>query len=330
MNSSAGTPGRGFTGLGLGQPSTLERLAGDYIEDRMAAGLSARSIENDIRPRLERIFLSWCAANGVTEPGQLDQRTVNRFSNHLLTEGGPKGRLSVHSVAAYVKTANAFMNWMRRQGLEQEIAGRAHKPKLPERHVEILTDAEIRAMIKAANPRDALIVQLLAESGIRVGELVALRTQDLVEHDVVLLNGQREHQVGIRIIAGKGMKERFVPIPPDLHRRLRALARSRPAEAATDRLWISARRSPRTGNYEPLNDSGVQQLVRWLGRNALGRPVHPHLFRHTYISKLVMKGVDSTVVRRYVGHSSTLLIDRVYGHLRPQDTASTVLAALRD
>ena len=42
---------------------------------------------------------------------------------------------------------------------------------MPERHVEILTDAEIRAMIKLASPRDALIVQLLAESGIRLGEL---------------------------------------------------------------------------------------------------------------------------------------------------------------
>lgn len=71
-------------------------------------------------------------------------------------------------------------------------------------------------------------------------------------------------------------------------------------------------------------------MVRWLGRNAIGRPVHPHLFRHTYISKLVRKGIDSTVIRRDVGHSSSPLIDQVYGHLRPQDTASMVLAALRD
>src|SRR5205807_7037746 len=92
----------------------------------------------------------------------------------------------------------------------------------------------------------------------------------------------------------------------------------------------SARRRPRTGAYEPVTASGVQQMVRFLGRAGLGRPVHPHLFRHTYISKLVRKGIDSTVIRRYVGHTSSLLIDRTYGHLRPQDTASMVLAALRD
>ena len=45
--------------------------------------------------------------------------------------------------------------------------------------------------------------------------MVGLRVQDLVEHDVVLLNGQRQRQRGVRVI-GKGDKERFVPIPPDL------------------------------------------------------------------------------------------------------------------
>lgn len=311
------------------QHSPLESLAQDYIEDRRAAGLSVRSIDGDIRVRLERIFLPWCAENGVTEPGQIDQRTINRFSNHLLEEGGAKGQpLSPHSVAAYVKTTNAFLNWLR-EHVDRKPAGKGHKPKLPKREVEVLTDAEIKAMIRKASGRDALIVQLLAESGIRVSELVGLRVNDLVQHDVVLLSGQREHQKGIRV-TGKGDRERFVPIPPDLHQRLRGLARTRPSDVAGNKLFVSERRSPRTGNHEPLTVSGVQQLVRWLGRNAIGRPVHPHLFRHTYISKLVRKGVDTTVIRRYVGHSSSLLIDQVYGHLRPQDTAALVLAALRD
>ena len=314
--------------VGSSASSRLEALAREYVEDRIAAGLSLRSIENDIRPRLERVLLPWCSENGITEPEQLDQRAANRFSTFLRGRVGPRGRpLSPHTIASYIKTANAFMAWMARQG--EAVTGRGHRPKLPERHVEILTDAEIKAMMKLAGPRDALMIQLMAESGIRVGELIGLRVLDLVEHDVVLLNGQREHQVGIRVI-GKGDRERFVPIPPDLHRRLRALSRARPPEARSEHLWLSARRRPGTGAYEPVTASGVQQMVRFLGRTALGRPVHPHLFRHTYISKLVRKGIDTTVIRRYVGHSSAVLIDKTYGHLRPQDTATMVLAALRD
>ena len=78
--------------------------------------------------RLERIFLPWCARNGVTEPEQLDQRIVNRFSTRLLDEGGAKGQpLSPHSVAAYMKTTNAFLNWLR-QYADRKPAGTGHKP----------------------------------------------------------------------------------------------------------------------------------------------------------------------------------------------------------
>src|SRR5207245_785589 len=104
----------------------------------------------------------------------------------------------------------------------------------------------------------------------------------------------------------------------------------RPSEGQTDRLFLSVRRSSRTGYHEPLTASGVQQMIRWLGRNAIGRPVHPHEFRHRYISLLVRKGIDSTVIRRFVGHRSSALIDQGYGHLRPADTADLVLSALRD
>ena len=312
-------------------PTPLEDLAREYLEDRRAAGVSLKTLHSDLQPRLERVFLPWCRAHGITEADQLDQAVINRWSIHLREKGGAKGPLATASIASYTKSMNSFVNWVRKSG-KGSPTGRAHKPKLAEHDVEVLTDAEVKALVKAAGPRDALLIQTLADSGVRVSELVGLRVADLVEQDVMLLNGQRQHQYCLRVL-GKadplhGPKERIVPIPQDLYRRLRALARSRPA-SDSDRLWISSRRDPRTGAYEPLGASGVEQLLAWLGRQVLGRRVHPHLFRHTYISKLVRAGVDSTIIRRYVGHTSTQLIDRVYGHLRPQDAAGIVLSILR-
>jgi hypothetical protein len=81
-------------------PSAMDELVREYLEDRQAAGLSPRSIENDIRPRLERIFLPWSLQAGVTSLAQLDQRQLNRFSAHLQTRGGPRGPLSPHTVAS--------------------------------------------------------------------------------------------------------------------------------------------------------------------------------------------------------------------------------------
>src|SRR2546427_6456221 len=91
------------------QPSALEELVGYFLDDRIAAGLSPRTIGNDYRPRLERVFLPWARENAILEPAQLDQRTVNRFSTHLHAVGGPKGPLAPHSVSTYTKTVNAFL-----------------------------------------------------------------------------------------------------------------------------------------------------------------------------------------------------------------------------
>ena len=77
----------------------------------MAAGLSPRSIDMDIRPRLERVFLPWCAEAGITEPDQLDQRTVNRFSAHLQTRSSQRGPLSPHTIASYRDTFSLLLRF---------------------------------------------------------------------------------------------------------------------------------------------------------------------------------------------------------------------------
>jgi integrase/recombinase XerD len=70
-------------------------------------------------------------------------------------------------------------------------------PKTPQRIVETLTRDEIATMEKVGNERDALIVRLLADTGIRAGELVGLRLGDLIEHE-------RTDYLRVR---GKGHKE---------------------------------------------------------------------------------------------------------------------------
>ncbi len=67
-------------------------------------------------------------------------------------------------------------------------------------------------------------------------------------------------------LQGKGGRERQVPIMPRLaHRLERYATRTRPGDAGVDRLFLSLRRGVRTGTYEALTPSGVEQLVRALG-----------------------------------------------------------------
>ena len=299
------------------QPSQLEQLARDYVNHCRARRLSGKTIDQVYRPRLERLFLPWCRREGLAAVEQINQRALDRFGAGLLEQGGErKATLSPHTVSSYLRTVNGFLAWARSEG--EKVSATARLPKTPQRIVETLTRDEIATMEKVGNERDALIVRLLADTGIRAGELIGLRLGDLIEHE-------RTDYLRVR---GKGDKERMVPLPAPTAKRLRRLMRARPTEATSDRVFLSLRRG-RSREYEPLLISGLEQMIRELARQAgIRRRVWPHMFRHTYITFLLQQGVDATKIRRVVGHSSTQLIDRVYGHLLERDLADSVLTAL--
>ena len=291
----------------------LERLARDFLNSCRARGLRAKTIDQTYRPRLERQFLPWARAEGITEVAQLDQRAIERYQVHLQE----RGTLGVWSINSYVRTVNVFLSWARKEG--EAVKAKAKLARTPQRIVPTLSREEIAAMERKAQDRDAMIVRLLADTGIRASELCGLRVGDLVEHE-------RHDQIRV---TGKGEKERLVPLPQETAKRLRRYIRSRPAGAESDRVFLSLRRG-RTGEYEPLSISGLEQMIHHLARDAgIGRRVYPHIFRHTYITERLKAGVDSTKIRRVVGHTSTQLIDRVYGHLLDDDLAADILNSFR-
>ncbi len=303
----------------------MELLARDFINHCRARRLSGKTIDQVYRPRLERLFLPWCRREGVTAVGQVDQRVLDRFVAELYEHGGGrKSALTAHTVSSYLRSINTFLSWARAEG--ESVTAKAPLPKTPQRIVETLTREEIAAMEKVGNERDALIIRLLADTGIRAGELVQLTTADVIEHERTdYLRVLGPSQGG----GAKGDKARLVPLPASTAKRLRRFIRNRPADTTSDRVFLALRRSSRSGEYEPLHVSGLEQMVRELARQAgIIRRVWPHMFRHTYITFLLQQGVDSTKIRRVVGHSSTQLIDRVYGHLLERDLADSVLSAL--
>jgi integrase len=106
-------------------------------------------------------------------------------------------------------------------------------PRLPRKLVEVLSREEVSRLEGAAPvERDKLIVRLLADAGLRVGELVRLRVTDFEVQG-------GSHYLKIR---GKGNRERLVPVDRSLYRRLRRCAEGRPGDS--DRIFLALRRSP--------------------------------------------------------------------------------------
>ena len=157
--------------------------------------------------------------------------------------------------------------------------------------------------------RDKLIIRLLADTGIRVGELVALRVDDLVD---------RDHHQYLKI-HGKGARERLVGIPK-LKRRLdRYIRGTQELRGQARRVFLTLRRGS-DGQLAPVTVRGIQKAVEDAAERAgIHKRVHPHLFRHSYATWAINRGMNPIVLANVLGHSSLTMIHSVYSHQSPSD-----------
>lgn len=299
-------------------PPAIERLVDDFLSSCRARGLSPATVHRGYGHALRRVLLPWCADRGIEAIDQLTQRQLDVLTATLLDTGGPLGRpLSRHSVNSYARSIRQFLAWCEREG--EPVSGRPQLPRLPRRVLDVLSREEIDALEAAApTERDRLLIRLLADTGMRVGELCALEVDDVI---------WRDRRAFLRV-RGKGSQERLVPLTPQLLRRVERCARGRSREATSRRLFLALRRSP-SGEVAPLTTSGVLQVVRSAAeRAAIGKRVHPHLLRHSFATEAIRRGMNPVQLAQILGHSSLRMIEQVYSHLMPSDAHDAMLKML--
>jgi integrase/recombinase XerD len=144
--------------------------------------------------------------------------------------------------------------------------------------------------------RDHAMLELLYAGGLRVGEIISLRVEDL------------RLDMSTVIVRGKGDKERIVPIGRSAVEALELyLLRGRPGLAGKARglqrvLFLSVR-----GNA--LTTQVVWSMVRGVNRNA-----SPHKMRHSAATHMVEHGADLRTVQTFLGHAD-IATTQVYTHL---------------
>jgi integrase/recombinase XerD len=299
----------------------LVTLVDDYLAHCRARGLAPNTVNQAYRYPLLGVLLPFCEREGIADVARINARVLDRLSAQLLESGGQSGQpLSPHSVHSYSRAINHFLSWAKKEG--EQVDAKAQLPKLPKRLVEVLSREEIQRMEHAARTeRDKLIIRLLADTGLRVGELLGLRTNDLVEQN-------RNYYLHVR---GKGAKDRLVPAPK-VFRRLRVYIEcGRPKDAVSNRVFLSHRRRPNGGDYEPLTTSGVDQLVRNVAESAgITKRAYPHLLRHSFATWQLSRGMNPIQLAQILGHSSLTMIQAVYSHLSPVDSYEAMLRTYRE
>ena len=299
--------------------SPLSRLVDDYLMACRARGLARATIHGSYGYPLRGIFLPWCHENDYTELTQLNGRSVDAFSVHLFEDGGrAHRRLEKFSIHAYIRAVRGFLNWCEQEG-EGKIQ-RPALPTLPRRVLDVLDHDEIDRLEAAAKTeRDRLVIRILCDCGLRAEELCSLQLGSVHRRD-------RQAHLSVR---GKGERDRLVPLPPSLLRRIEGYIRNgRPHDTRTAQLFVGLRRG-RSGDYEPLTTSGVLQVVaRAADQAGIKKRVYTHLLRHSFITNALRAGMSPILVAKIAGHSSLRMIERVYSHLTTDDAYDAMMEML--
>jgi site-specific recombinase XerD len=175
-------------------------------------------------------------------------------------------------------------------------------PKRPEPLPKFLDDADAAKFMAAAragkDPRDRLIVELLARTGMRSGELIGL------DADAVVRIGAGHW---LRIPLGKLRNDRYVPLHPQLVDLLTEWT-------ATNLEHIRAHRRLVADHRGPLNRFIVERTVARVGRAAGVPGVHPHRLRHTLATQAINRGMRLEAIAALLGHRKmemTLIYARI-------------------
>ena len=161
--------------------------------------------------------------------------------------------------------------------------------------------------------RNHLFACLMLYAGLRVGEVVKLQKSHLY------FNEKPVHNLILTSDITKNHVERSVPVNAQLKDALVEYWKSQPYLPEHPDNWL-AFCAPQAG--VPFTTRQVQNIINKAGWKALGRPVHPHMLRHTFASKL-MRITDMRTVQELLGHSS-ITSTQLYTHPNEDDKKKAV------
>ncbi len=233
----------------------------------------------------------------------------NRFDGHPYTPA-QTDLLSSATIHGHVRTLRAFYNWLVREGLTQNNPAKDLKPpKVTRKVVSTLSDKEIGNILNvfstsSSDARNQTLFMLLLDTGLRIGELVNLKVDDVHMDE------------GYLKVMGKGKKERIVPIGNNAQRALQRYLfrfRPKPINPVIDNVFLS------TSN-KPLTDNSMKLMFTRLAKRSGVYRLHAHLCRHTFATRFLINGGDVFTLQQILGHS-TLEMVRNYVNLASNHVA---------
>jgi integrase/recombinase XerC len=213
------------------------------------------------------------------------------------------------SIARKISSIRSFYNFMVKESLMKSNPFRdVELPKKEKRLPKFIYPSEIETLFdsidisKPVGKRNLLIMEFLYGTGVRVSELCDIKITDI------------DYSSGLVLIHGKGSKDRYVPLHPNLIELLREyiiMVREefyKRSNESTKNLFLNFKGTS-------LTPRGVRMIVnKIITESGESLKISPHTLRHTFATHLLNNGADLRSVQELLGHahlSSTQIYTKV-------------------
>lgn len=280
--------------------STAKREYFVEIEVRKFTPKTIRSYRNNLN-----LFLRFCEEEaGIVEVEELTLSVVRQFSIYMSSK-----RKKGSYINGLLKVAKAFIQYCYDEGYGGFNTKKNFKwCKQDKAVIMAFKPSDVRCMLQSCkghdflHVRDAAILTVLFETGIRCWELCCIQKKD-VHEDFIIING-------------KNHKQRVVPITPILRKALLKYDNCAEAYFAlknTDDFYFLS------FHGRQLTNSAVEHIIKRHGEGIKGIRVSPHTCRHFFAQQQIKMGTDLYTISRLLGHENIQITQTYLNSLRDDD-----------
>jgi len=280
-----------------------------------------------------KLFQRWCMDEmGIFTVDKVTENVIRRYIMELQERGKytfyivdkqkktnyPERRrdyrqpVSTATINNYIRNIRVFFNWLERNYIiKKNPMKRIRQLKVNRQPKVYLTDDELRKLLANldrsyfSEHRDYMMIMLMLDSGMRLGECSTLLVSDLELH---------RKRINLRAEETKGRRERTVFFSPKTEKALRSWLQFKDRYVESDYLFPVREHggSIGVGNFE-------SNFRKYIARTGLNEEYTPHCLRNNFAKRCLMNGMDIYTLSKILGHSSVTVTEQAYLDINDDD-----------
>lgn len=289
----------------------MQELLGAFKQWLTEEGKSPKTIESYVGD--VEGFQKYLTEKAVDTSQPLSRFSFVRYKQHLLDN-----EYAIATINKKINSLKVYNDFLQKKGMVSESYIQLKRDRVQiaagsEQIVTALSEEQVEKLLfyledhTKVSQRNKLIAYLLLYTGVRVSELVSIKLSDI------------DYLASTLTVRGKGGKIREISLRQDVVHLIRSYVKEERLKSKfkDSEYLLLSQRAPKV-HRDAVRD--------WLANisKELGFRLHPHLFRHTFCTRLLKKGVDLTTVSKLAGHSTVNMTAKFYIQTTRQEKMDAV------